>query len=99
MRSNLQALHENEIILLKGISNYTEFYLSNGKREISSFTLKHHQQAGFSHFIRVSKSHLLNPKYIKEIHSVGLEKEVELRDGDRVKVSRRRRDVLNFIFS
>ncbi|AWV97545.1 LytTR family DNA-binding domain-containing protein [Arcticibacterium luteifluviistationis] len=85
---------ESEIIYLKGVVNYTEFHLKNGRKQVSSSTLRKHHE-NHSHFLRVSKSHVLNPKYIKRIDSSGSCIVVELKTGNKVQVSRRRQEVLN----
>jgi two-component system LytT family response regulator len=90
----LQYPPENEILFLKGVVNYTEFHLKNGRKEISSFTLLRHQER-HSHFLRVNKSHLLNPDYINKVISDSEGKTVVLKNGNRIKVSRRRIYVLN----
>jgi len=82
-----------EILYLRGELNYTEFYLKDGSRMVSSFTLKRHQER-FGGFLRVSKSHLLNPDFISSIESKGRTKEVILATGHRVLVSRRRKRVV-----
>lgn len=92
MKRNLQP-QTHEIIYLKGVQNYTELYLSNGKKIISSYTLLRHQEK-LNGFLRVSKSHLLNPHFIAKVNTIGSTKEVQMRSGKRVKVSRRRREVL-----
>ena len=67
---------ENEIIFLKGVVNYTEFHLKNGGKEISSLTLLRHQES-HAHFLKVSKSHLVNPNCILKITKKGTCKENE----------------------
>jgi DNA-binding LytR/AlgR family response regulator len=89
----LKLPESKEIIYLKGVVNYTEFYLFNGRMIVSSSTLKKHENV-LDGFLRVSKSHLINPFFVKKVHDYEFEKEIELRNGNRVKVSRRRRDVL-----
>lgn len=90
----LQYPPENEILYLKGVVNYTEFHLKNGRKEISSFTLLRHQER-HEQFLRVNKSHLVNPNCIVKIIVNRTFKELILNNGFRVKVSRRRNDVLN----
>lgn len=92
----LQYPPENEILFLKGVVNYTEFHLKNGRKEISSFTLLRHQER-HEQFLRVNKSHLVNPNCILKITQKGTCKELILNNGARVKVSRRRTEVLNQI--
>ncbi len=82
-----------EILFLKGDINYTEFYLRDGRRLVSSTTLKRHEE-NFSGFLRVSKSHLLNPDYISAVELKGCAREVVLATGYRVLVSRRRKGVI-----
>ncbi len=90
----LQYPPENEILYLKGIVNYTEFHLKNGKKLISSFTLRRHQEK-HTDFLRVSKSHLINPDGIKKVKTSGTDKTVILKNGDEVKVSRRIKNVIS----
>ncbi|MCR9063200.1 MAG: LytTR family transcriptional regulator [Cytophagales bacterium] len=78
-----------DIIYLKGVINYTEFHLKGGQKLVTSHTLKKYEEQ-LSHFVRVSRSHLLNPQFIKTVRSYGPQKEVELLNGRRVTVSRRR---------
>lgn len=85
----------HEIIYLKGVQNYTELFLSNGKKIISSYALLRHQEK-LNGFLRVSKSHLLNPHFIAKINTVGSTKEVQMQSGKRVKVSGRRRNDIQF---
>ncbi len=87
----------NEIIFLKADSNYTEFHLLNGKKQLSPRTLKHHENSqSMRHFVRVNKSFLLNPSYIDSINRArSAAVMVRLVDGTEVVVSRRRHDVLN----
>ncbi|MCD8540608.1 MAG: LytTR family transcriptional regulator [Leadbetterella sp.] len=89
----------NEIIFLKADSNYTEFHLLGGKKELSPRTLKHHQNSlSMKHFLRVSNSFLLNPSYIDGISRRRSVAVVHLKDGTEVIVSRRRQnDVLDVL--
>lgn len=86
----------HEIIYLKGVENYTELYLSNGKKIISSYTLLRHQEK-LDGFLRVSKSHLLNPQFVMKVNVFGSEREVQMKSGKCLKVSRRRKKVVNHI--
>lgn len=90
----LQYPPENEILYLKGVVNYTEFHLKNGRKEISSFTLLRHQEC-HTHFLRVNKSHLVNPKFVNRILYDGPQYEIELKNGLRLKVSRRRKYIID----
>jgi DNA-binding LytR/AlgR family response regulator len=80
-----------EIAYLKADINYTIFYLQNGRKFVSSTTLKQHQaQPQLVSFLRVNKSHLLNPDFIKSISKEGKKATVKLIDGSEVRVSRRK---------
>jgi DNA-binding LytR/AlgR family response regulator len=86
-----------EIMFLKADINYTEFHLINGKKIVSSYTLLRYQEVHQS-FLRINKSHLLNPLYVAKVNCHGNEREVQLKNGKLIKVSRRRRDVLKTIY-
>lgn len=81
----------DNILFLRGDINYTEFHLVDGKKVISSFTLLRHQEK-LGSFIRVSKSHLVNPDYVKNVAQEGTYAQVELMNGNLLKISRRRID-------
>jgi DNA-binding LytR/AlgR family response regulator len=79
----------NEILFLKGDINYTEFHLVDGKKMLSSLTLLRHQEK-FDGFLRVSRKHLVNPEYIKQIESCGGVRQVLMLNGEWISVARRR---------
>lgn len=84
-----------EIAYLKADINYTIFYLQNGRKLVSSTTLKHHEaQTQLVGFLRVNKSHLLNPDFIRSISKVGKKVTVKLIDGNEVRVSRRKLNLI-----
>jgi DNA-binding LytR/AlgR family response regulator len=83
-------LHTN-ILYLEADVNYTIFHLINGKKIISSFTLKKYEQKQeLGAFLRVNKSYLLNPNFIKNCQKKGNKTSVELSNGKIVQVSRRK---------
>jgi len=84
----------NEILFLRGDINYTEFHLVDGKKMLSSFTLLRHQEK-LENFIRVSKKHLINPKYIAEIESINGIKHIYMQTGEKITVARRRKNLIN----
>jgi DNA-binding LytR/AlgR family response regulator len=88
----------NEILFLRGDINYTEFHLVDGKKMVSSFTLLRHQEK-LGGFIRVSKNHLVNPDFVKGLEHSGNYAQVELVNGNLLKVSRRRIDFVKTKFS
>jgi DNA-binding LytR/AlgR family response regulator len=88
-----QKVFVNNVILLKGDSNYTTFYLKNGKSKLVARTLKffesHLQMQGF---LRVHRSYLINPKHIKN-YDEQLEI-LTMADGYQANISRRRKGAL-----
>ncbi len=81
----------NIIIYLEADINYTIFHLKDGKRIISSATLKRHaSDQRLAGFVRVHKSFLLNPKFIENYEQKGKKASVLLANGETVGVSRRK---------
>ena len=78
----------DEIIRCEADNNYTIFYLNEGRRFVSSKTLKEYDELLSEYqFLRVHQSHLINPSYIKEYTQKGM---IEMKEGSHVAVSRRR---------
>jgi two-component system, LytTR family, response regulator len=83
----------DEIVRLEGAGNYTNFFLKDGTRMLVSRTLKEYEllldgQA----FVRVHKSCIVNLGFVRKFF-VKKEGELELEDGQQVKISRRRAQV------
>ncbi|GAB3702826.1 hypothetical protein GCM10027592_32620 [Spirosoma flavus] len=79
-----------EIVRLEGCGNYTNFFLRDGTKMLVSRTLKEYEilldnQA----FVRVHKSCIVNLGFVRKFF-VKKEGELELLDGQQVKISRRR---------
>lgn len=78
----------DEILRCESDKNYTTFFLINGKKFISAKTLKEYEELLSEYnFIRVHQSHLVNPQFIREYIQKG---SMEMRDGTRIPVSRRK---------
>lgn len=86
----------SEIMYLKADINYTIFHLANGKKLISSYTLKTYE-ATHSTFIRIHRGTLINPRYIKSLEREGVTAHINLKDGSKMAVSRRRMDEIGKI--
>jgi DNA-binding LytR/AlgR family response regulator len=82
-----------DILFLRGDINYTEFHLVNGKKVVSSTTLLRHQER-LDGFLRVSRKHLVNPEYIKQIESNRGIRQVLMFNGEWIAVARRRKGSL-----
>ncbi|MCD8539989.1 MAG: LytTR family transcriptional regulator [Leadbetterella sp.] len=79
----------SEIMFLSGDVNYSEIYLINGQKMLSSTTLLRHEQK-FNSFIRVSKKYLVNPDFVSGYELQGKFMEIKMQNGDHMKVARRR---------
>lgn len=90
----------DRIILLQAIKNYTMFYLKDGSKIISSLTLKRHE-AEFSKrtFLRVNRSTLINPSFVKNVINKNDTNFVKMKNGLKIRVSRRRQDTLASLLS
>lgn len=85
-----RTISVDEIVRLEGSGNYTNFFLKDGTKMLVSRTLKEYEilldgQA----FVRVHKSCIVNLGFVRRFF-VKKEGELELTDGQQVKISRRR---------
>jgi two-component system LytT family response regulator len=86
------------LVYLKANSNYTEFHYLDGKKHISSYTLKKHQNSQMAkRFLRISNSILLNPSYIESIEKFQITTVVRMINGTEHIASRRRKTVLDIL--
>ncbi|MEA5459910.1 LytTR family DNA-binding domain-containing protein [Arcicella sp. LKC2W] len=84
-------LFANEVLYFEGDINYTYIHLVSGKQKLLSKTLLFiENQVDSEKFIRISRKHLVNKKFVlKSGRSF-----VVLINGDILPVSRRRRGIL-----
>ena len=85
-----RTISVDEIVRLEGSGNYTNFFLKDGTKMLVSRTLKEYEilldgQA----FVRVHKSCIVNLGFVRKFF-IKKEGELELTDGQQVKISRRR---------
>jgi two-component system, LytTR family, response regulator len=81
-----------DIIRLQAESNYTHIYLKGNKLFVSAKTLKEYDEILQGHrFLRVHKSHLVNPNHIESYDRSGM---LHMSDGSQVEVARRKKDFL-----
>jgi two-component system LytT family response regulator len=90
--AEIKYVQLDEIIRLQAESNYTHIYLTGNKIFVSAKTLKDYDEilAGH-HFLRVHKSHLVNPSHIQNYDRIG---QLTMSDGAIVEVSRRKKEYL-----
>jgi two-component system, LytTR family, response regulator len=82
----------DEIIRLQAESNYTHIFLKGNKVFVSAKTLKEYDEILQGHkFLRVHKSHLVNPAHIESYDKQGM---LHMSDGTKVEVARRKKDFL-----
>ncbi len=87
----LENLRSTHIIYLKADLDYTTYHLIDGRKNVSSFTLKKYEQKQeLGAFFRVSKSCLINPVSIKNCQFQSKKASIELSNGENVQVSRRK---------
>jgi len=79
----------SEIMFLSADINYSEIYMTNGEKMLSSTTLLKHEEK-FDTFIRVSKKYLVNPAFVCGYQLQGKSMEIRMQNGNQMKVSRRR---------
>lgn len=80
----------DEIIRVESINNYAKFIVSDGNSYLSSHGLSHYKDPFESRtFFRIHKSHIINIRFIEKYYSDGT---LIMKNGDRVPVSRRRRE-------
>ncbi|HEX7844484.1 MAG TPA: LytTR family DNA-binding domain-containing protein [Chitinophagaceae bacterium] len=90
--SEVKYVELDEIIRLQAESNYTNIFLKNNKSFFSAKTLKEYDEMlQGHHFLRVHKSHLVNPAHIETYDKSGF---LNMSDGSKVEVARRKKDFL-----
>lgn len=90
--SEVKYVQLDEIIRLQAESNYTRIFLTDKKVFVSAKTLKEYDEILQGHqFLRVHKSHLVNPAHIRSYEKQGL---LIMSDGAEVEVARRKKDFL-----
>lgn len=89
--SKRTTLFTHEVLYFEGDINYTYIHLTSGKHKLLSKTLLSiENQVDAAHFIRISRKHIVNKKFIAKMGRSF----VVLTNGKILTVSRRRRGVL-----
>jgi two-component system LytT family response regulator len=88
----LQFIELDDVIYCESLDNYTQFFLLDGRRIMVSKTIKHFEELlDPDRFFRVHRSNILNLKYIDK-YVKGEGGYVVMKQGQRIPVSRRRKD-------
>ncbi|MCE6987619.1 LytTR family DNA-binding domain-containing protein [Dyadobacter sp. CY323] len=83
----------DDVLRLEADKNYTSIHLVGKRPFLSSKTLKHFDEMlSEFNFIRTHKSHLVNPKHIKQVSHNN--QYLLLSDGSRIEISRRKKEVV-----
>ncbi len=78
-----------KIVLMESDRNYTVLYLENGRKLLSGYCLKTHENiADNQSFMRLNRSEMINKLFIKLINIE--EASLTLSNGRKVSISRRR---------
>jgi two-component system, LytTR family, response regulator len=90
--SEIKYVQIDEIIRLQAESNYTHIFLTGNKVFISAKTLKEYDEMlQGQRFLRVHKSHLVNPMHIQAYDRQGI---LQMSDNSKVEVARRKKEFL-----
>ncbi len=90
----IHIIQLSEIVRLEAVSNYTKFFLSDGKQLLISKTMGEYEEMLLkNNFFRIHRSHIINLRYLRTFHKneAGT---VELRDGTILEVSDRKKKEL-----
>jgi two-component system LytT family response regulator len=84
-------VYSNEVLYFEGQVNYTHIHLTSGKQKMLARTLLFvEEKVGKESFVRISRKHLVNRKFITEI---GIDY-VVLANKLMLPISRRKRGIL-----
>jgi two-component system, LytTR family, response regulator len=97
-RDGFLFVDQNRIIRCEGDGNYTNIYLENDQKYLSSKTLKDFEEILPSNFVRIHKSHLVNTQYIKK-YIKGNGGTIVMNDDTELEVSRRNKELLLNFFN
>lgn len=89
-----QIENSSMIAFLQGDANYTIVHFENGRSATEPCTLKRYEEK-LKSFVRISRSHLINPRFVHKIGKDGMNFTVKLWNGIEIPVSRRKHSVIN----
>jgi two-component system, LytTR family, response regulator len=96
--SGFEVLSVKDIVHLEGGGNYTDIYLTNGKKKTITKVLKHFEEIlDGKGFMRIHKSHIVNMEYIVA-YNRGRGGSVVMTNGREVEVSPGKKEELISIF-
>jgi len=79
----------NEVVLLKGETNYTAIFMDNGKIKIQAHSIKYYEEFLETHgFLRVHRAFLVNPNHVKTYNKES--RKLTMTNGQQAIISRRK---------
>jgi two-component system LytT family response regulator len=85
-----EMVYTKDIIRCEAEGSYTMFFMSNGKRFLVTYGLKHYEELlSEKEFIRIHRHHLVNVKYVARYEKEGF---AIMRDETKIEVARRKKD-------
>jgi DNA-binding LytR/AlgR family response regulator len=89
---------ENQILFMESDINYTIIHLADGKKLISGYNLKFHEQrTDNEQFMRVNRTFLINKSFIKNVNFNDNFACITMKNDENVVVSRRKLKLLREI--
>lgn len=96
----VELIPMEEVLFLQGADDYAEIHCQNGSVHLHSKTLEAMESILPSRFIRIHKSYIVDRDHICRVHLHGAGKyEIELKNGQRLPLSRSRYKELSDILS
>lgn len=90
-----QISSQGQILFVLADKNYSVFYLENGRKFVSGYTLKFHENIlEPNQYLRINRSMLVKSSYVIHIKEGGKASYVVLQNGENVMISRRKLKVL-----
>src|SRR5258705_12600028 len=87
----VEVINTATVVRIKAISNYSKLYFTNGTTLVVAKVLRWFEESlGADQFIRLHRTHIVNKKLISQ-YSFCEGGQVELINGERIAVSRRRK--------
>ena len=85
-----KKVYIQQVVLLKGETNYTTLFLDDGKKRVLSHSIKYYEAFLESHsFLRVHRTFMVNPKHVKTYNQE--ERELMMTNGHSAFISRRKK--------
>lgn len=95
-----QISSQGQILFVLADKNYSVFYLENGRKFVSGYTLKFHENIlAPNQYLRINRSMLVKSSYVINIKEGGKASYVVLQNGEIIPISRRRLKIIQAQYS